>query len=75
MPDELHYYLSQPPFQQNLHPLQFWKNHLSSTLANIAERLFSLAGFILSDNRDRMTSAYFQQLLFLGFLQLKDWDM
>ena len=40
-----------------------------------AERLFSSAGLIRSDNRNRLTSAHFQQLLFLGALQLKDWHI
>ena len=88
MSDEFRYYLSRPPVDANQDPLNFWKYHSCPELAKIAirymsviatsvpsERLFSLAGLIMTDNRNRLTPAHLQHLLFLGSLKLEDWHL
>lgn len=86
MPDDLRYYLNQAPITLEESPLKYWSMHPHSALQDIAikyltiigtsvpsERLFSKAGNILTDNRNRMTGDHLQQLLFLNSLSLEDW--
>ena len=61
-------YLQEPPVSKDSDPLLFWKVYSNRTLADLAiryltiiatsvpsERLFSTAGLILSQNRNRLT--------------------
>ncbi|XP_067211677.1 zinc finger BED domain-containing protein 4-like [Linepithema humile] len=84
--DELKYYLNQPPIKMDDNPLQYWLINMHSGLKDIAlkylsiiatsvpsERLFSRAGNIITEDRNRITSEHLQQLLFLNSLSLEDW--
>lgn len=84
--DEFKYYLNQPPIKMDENPLKYWLTHMHSSLKNIAlkyltiiatsvpsERLFSRAGNIVTENRNRITGEHLQQLLFLNSLPLEDW--
>lgn len=86
MADELKYYLSQPPIKVSDNPLNYWRMNVHSKLKNIAlkylsiiatsvpsERLFSRAGNIMTEDRNRITGEHLQQLLFLNSLSAEDW--
>lgn len=86
MTDELKYYLNQPLMQINENPLKYWQANTHSELKEIAlkylsiiatsvpsERLFSRAGNIVTENRNRVTGDHLQQLLFLNSLSAEDW--
>ncbi|XP_076666311.1 E3 SUMO-protein ligase ZBED1-like [Andrena cerasifolii] len=68
MPEELKYYLNQPPIPMKDCPLKFWNQFSNSNLSKLAkkylticatsvssERLFSKAGRILNEDRNRLT--------------------
>lgn len=86
MADELKYYLNQSPIKMDDNPLKYWLVNMHSGLKNIAlkyltiiatsvpsERLFSRAGNIVTESRNRITSEHLQQLLFLNSLPVEDW--
>lgn len=86
MPDNLRYYLNQAPITMEENPLKYWSMHPHSALQDIAikyltiigtsvpsERLFSKAGNIMTDNRNRITGDHLQHLLFLNSLSFEDW--
>ena len=85
MPEELRYYLNQPLIKIDDCPINFW-NQSNSLLSKLAkkylsiiatsvpsERLFSKAGRIMNEARNRLTGEHLQQLLFLGSLSIEDW--
>lgn len=86
MVDELKYYLNQPVMKLDDNPLKYWLMNIHSGLKNIAlkylcviatsvlsERLFSRAGNIITENRNRLSGEHLQQLLFLNSLSVEDW--
>ena len=89
MVDELQYYLNQPLMKMDSNisnPLKYWLINMHSDLKNIAlkyltiiatsvpsERLFSRAGNIVTESRNRITSEHLQQMLFLNSLSVEDW--
>lgn len=86
MADELKYYLNQPVLKMGDSPLKYWLTNTHSGLKDIAlkyltiiatsvpsERLFSCAGNIITENRNRITGIHLQQLLFLNSLSFEDW--
>lgn len=86
MPDDFKYYLSQPPTRMEDCPIKFWSLTNDSPLYELArkylaiiatsvpsERLFSKAGRILTESRNRLSGEHLQQLLFLGSLSVEDW--
>lgn len=88
MPDELKYYLNQMTINVSECPLKFWQNQSPSPLSIMAnryltipatsvpsERLFSRAGNILNELRNRLTGEHLQQLLFLSFMSIEDWHL
>ncbi|OXU31460.1 hypothetical protein TSAR_000798 [Trichomalopsis sarcophagae] len=78
MPEELRYYLHEPPISRNQDPLEFWKFHSSSRLADLAIRYLTIiatSGLITSRNRSRLTSKHFQELLFLNLLPISYWNL
>ncbi|XP_071580370.1 E3 SUMO-protein ligase ZBED1-like [Temnothorax nylanderi] len=88
MPEEFRYYLNQVPININECPLKYWQGHPHSSLAKLAkryltiiatsvpsERLFSRAGNIINDLRNRLTGQHLQQLLFLNSLSIEDWHL
>lgn len=86
MADELKYYLNQPPIKVSDSPLNYWLMNIHSGLKDLAlkylsiiatsvpsERLFSRAGNIITEVRNRITDEHLQQLLFLNSLSVEDW--
>lgn len=87
---ELRQYLNQSTIPRNQDPLKYWQTvkHAYPVLHNIAkkylsviatsvpsERLFSKAGNIKSDARNRLTPKRLNVLLFLGSLNREDWEI
>lgn len=85
---ELRQYLNQSVISRNTNPFQYWQTlkYAYPTLFRIAmkylsvvatsvpsERLFSKAGVIKSDLRNRLTGEKLNALLFLGSLSKEDW--
>lgn len=79
-------YLNQIPINIMECPLKYWQNYSQSPLSKLAkryltiiatsvpsERLFSRAGNIITDLRNRLTGEHLQQLLFLNSLSIEDW--
>ena len=90
MPTNLKHYLNQPMVDRRENPIQYWQNLASvyPTLSIVAtkylaivvtsvpsERLFSRAGNILTDSRNRLSPQHLQQLLFFNSLSAKDWQL
>jgi hypothetical protein len=88
MPEDLRYYLNQPPIKMEDCPIKFWSLASHSPLSKLAtkylaiiatsvpsERLFSKAGRILNEARNRLSGEHLQQLLFLGSLSIEDWHL
>ncbi|XP_071567441.1 E3 SUMO-protein ligase ZBED1-like isoform X2 [Temnothorax nylanderi] len=90
MPTDLEHYLDQPMIDRKENPIRYWINFASvyPTLSVIAkkylaivvpsvpsERLFSRAGNILTDSRNRLSPDHLQHLLFLNSLSIKDWQL
>ncbi|XP_066596242.1 E3 SUMO-protein ligase ZBED1-like [Prorops nasuta] len=78
-PDDLRFYLIQPPIEMTSCPIQFWKSSSDTALGKLAmkyisiiatsvpcERIFSMAGRIITESRNRLNAEHLQQLLFLG---------
>ncbi|XP_025996385.1 zinc finger BED domain-containing protein 4 [Solenopsis invicta] len=90
MPTDLKHYLDQPMIDRKENPIRYWLKLTSvyPTLSIIArkylaivgtsvpsERLFSRAGNILTDSRNRLSPNYLKKLLFLNSLSIKDWQL
>lgn len=90
MPTDLKHYMDQPMIDRKESPIRYWSRLASvyPTLSVIAkkylaivgtsvpsERLFSRAGNILTDSRNRLSPDHLQQLLFLNSLSIKDWQL
>ncbi|EZA50770.1 hypothetical protein X777_10820 [Ooceraea biroi] len=86
MPENLRYYLHQEVIKMKVNPIAFWNHYPQSTLSKIAkryltviatsvpsERLFSRAGNIMVDSRNKLSTLHLQQLLFLNSLSLEKW--
>ena len=85
---ELKQYLTQPVISRHNDPLKYWQTlkYGYPTLFNIAikylaivgtsvssERMFSKAGIIKSESRNRLIPARLNKLLFLGSLTREEW--
>ena len=83
---DLKYYLHQNLIKKTECPINYWKNLSDSPLSQIAmryltviatsvpsERLFSKAGRIMSESRNRIKGKHLQALLFLSSLGFDDW--
>lgn len=88
MPDDLRYYLNQPPIKMDDSAIKYWNIARDSPLSTLAikyqsliatsvpsERLFSEAGKIMTEERNRLSSDHLNQLLFLHSLDLADWHL
>jgi len=90
MPTELKHYISQPTIPLHENVFKFWNVHktIYPHLSKIAgpylslvatsvpsERLFSKAGNIMTNKRNRLKGEKLQHLLFLGSLDLVDWHI
>lgn len=86
MAEDLKYYLHQNLIKKTECPINYWKNLSDSPLSQIAmryltviatsvpsERLFSKAGRIMSESRNRIKGKHLQALLFLSSLGFDDW--
>ncbi|XP_066587634.1 E3 SUMO-protein ligase ZBED1-like [Prorops nasuta] len=84
--DMLRYYLIQPPVKMDTDPINFWqkndtplaklgKKYLAAIATSVpCERLFSKAGQIMTEARNRLSGDHLQQLLFLGSLSKEEWN-
>lgn len=88
MPDDFRYYLNQPPIKMDDSAIKYWNIARDSHLKTLAikyqsliatsvpsERLFSKAGRIMTEERNRLTSDHLNQLLFLNSLDFNDWHL
>lgn len=90
MPTELKLFLDQPLVDINTDPLEYWQINRTSFpklfkvvekyLAVIAtstpsERLFSRAGNIMTESRNKLSPEHLTQLLFLNSLTVTDWHI
>lgn len=85
---DLKMYLNSPTIGLDLDPFDFWSNCCCSTeLKEVAykylsvvgssvpsERIFSKAGRIITETRNRLTGERLSKLLFLNSLNFKDWN-
>lgn len=87
---ELRQYLNQPVLPRNHDPFKAWqtlkyaypilfkiaKKYLAVVATSVpSERLFSKAGIIKCQLRNRLTPSRLNALLFLGSLTLEDWEL
>lgn len=90
MPTDLKHYLNQPTVPLTDNVLSFWDIHgpiyphlkkiVDPYLGMVAtsvpsERLFSKAGQVMTDSRNRLTGGNLNKLLFLGSLSVNDWQL
>jgi hypothetical protein len=84
MPNDLKHYLNQSTLSLGDDILKFWYTHrpiypnlkkVVEPYIAIVERLFSKAGQIVTDSRNRLTGKNLNQLMFLGSLSEKDWHL
>ena len=90
MPTDLKHYLNQPTLSLGVDILKFWDTHgpiypylkknvdpyLTMVATSIpSERLFSKAGQVVTDSRNRLTGKYLNKLVFLGSFSEKDWHL
>ncbi|XP_036142219.1 zinc finger BED domain-containing protein 4-like [Monomorium pharaonis] len=91
MPTDLKHYLHQPLAKLKENPMFYWfKKYkmIYPTLSKVArkylfmvatsvpsERLFSRAGNILTEERNRLSPDHLQQLLFLNSLTITEWQL
>lgn len=86
MGEELRYYLHQRPIKMSEDPIIYWEKLFYSPLGQLAkkyqtiiatsvpsERLFSKAGNILNEARNRLSPKNLQYLLFLSSLTEEEW--
>lgn len=87
---ELRQYLNQPTIGRKDNPLQYWKSmkltfpklyeqavrYISILGTSVpSERIFSQAGNIKNDERNRLTGEHLNMLLFLSSLAFEDWNL
>lgn len=91
LPTDLKHYLNQPTIELNEDPLNYWintneliypslriiaKQYLPIVATSVpSERLFSKAGNIMIENRNRLSPKHLQNLLFLNSLSLNEWKI
>lgn len=90
MPTDLKHYLNQPTVPLTDNVLSFWDIHgpiyphlkkivdpylLMVATSVPSERLFSKAGQVMTDSRNRLTGGNLNKLLFLGSLSVNDWQL
>ncbi|CAK1592156.1 unnamed protein product [Parnassius mnemosyne] len=89
--EEFKHYLSQAVVHLNYDPILYWqeqKNSIYHQVHSIAvmymsivgssvpcERLFSIAGNIATDERNRLDPCRLDRLLFLKSLEIKHWEL
>ncbi|KYN50726.1 hypothetical protein ALC56_02494, partial [Trachymyrmex septentrionalis] len=79
-------YLNRSVINMSSCPIKFWNNHPNTRISAIANRhftlvgtsvpsecLFSKAGIILNEARNRLSGKHLNQLLFLNSLSIEDW--
>lgn len=85
---ELRYYLNQDPLKMTDNVAKYWREASESLLKDLAiksltlivtsvpaERLFSKAGRIISEDRNRLSGKHLSQLLFLSTLDKNYWNL
>ncbi|XP_071581127.1 E3 SUMO-protein ligase ZBED1-like [Temnothorax nylanderi] len=87
---ELKQYLHQPVIERSANPFSHWESLKPAfpTLSKLAlqylsviatsvpsERLFSHAGNVKTDNRNRLTGEHLSMLLFLGSMSMEEWRL
>lgn len=90
MPTDLKHYLNQPTLPLGEDILKFWDTHgsiypylkkivepyLSMVATSVpSERVFSKAGQVVTESRNRLTGDNLNKLLFLGSLSHNDWHL
>lgn len=90
IPTDLKHYLNQPTLPLGEDILKFWDTrepiypylektvepYLSMVATSVpSERLFSKAGQVMTDTRNRLTGDNLNKLLFLGSLSENDWHL
>ncbi|EZA61660.1 hypothetical protein X777_11043, partial [Ooceraea biroi] len=83
---DLKFYLNQPNIPMEDNPVKYWNKYLHSPLSELAkrylsivatsvpsERLFSKAGKIITQDRNRLSSKHLQHFLFLCSLPKENW--
>jgi len=90
MPTDLRHYLNQPTLPLGENVLKCWDTHgpiypylkkivnpyLSMVATSVpSERLFSKAGQVMTDSRNRLTGEHLNKLMFLGSLSESDWNL
>lgn len=88
MADDLQYYLHQNTLNKNEYPINYWTNCTECPLSQMvmryltviatsvpSEQLFSKAGRIMTESRNRIKSKHLQALIFLGSLDFDYWFM
>ncbi|XP_032684706.1 zinc finger BED domain-containing protein 1-like isoform X2 [Odontomachus brunneus] len=91
IPMDLKHYLNQSTIELTEDPVYYWNNIYNSIYSSLtviakqylsvmatsvpSERLFSKAGNIVTENRNRLTPEHLQQLLFLNSLDLHEWKI
>ena len=88
LPSELRHYLSQPTVPRTKNPLEFWeevkftypslyplvRKYLSVLATSVpSERLFSKAGIIETERRNRLNPERLSRLVFLSSLEEEKW--
>lgn len=90
IPADLKHYLNQPLLDRKADPINYWfqyetiypnlstiaKKYLAIVTTSVpTERVFSKAGNILSEHRNRLIPEHLQQLWFLNSLSMKEWQL
>lgn len=90
MPTDLKHYLNQPTVSLSDNVFKFWDTHgpiyprlkkivdpyLSMVATSVpSERLFSKAGQIMTESRNRLSGDHLNKLIFLGSLSANDWHL
>ncbi|KYN50002.1 hypothetical protein ALC62_00029 [Cyphomyrmex costatus] len=88
MPEELKYYFHQGNIPVENNPIEYWLSHSNKNLQDLAikyfsvigtsvpsERVFSRAGRIMSDDRNKLSGDHLDKILFLTSLEKEDWKL
>ncbi|KYN50115.1 Zinc finger BED domain-containing protein 1 [Cyphomyrmex costatus] len=91
MPISLKHYLDQPTSSLHVNPIQFWTKEVGGTYPHLkelamrylplvatsvpSERLFSKAGNIITESRNRLSPKHLHELLFLNSLSEDEWNL